>query len=203
QRDDGSWALYAGAPGDLSTTIECYFALRLTGDSGPHLSRARQFIAAHGGIARARVFTRIWLALCGEGGWDDPPARPIELMLLPRRAPLSIYRFASWARGTIVPLLILMNERPVRRVPAAVSLRELRGGPASPVAIAPRDAADRLFLAIDAVLRRYHRASWHPLRSRARGAAERWVVDHQEADGSWGGIQPPWVYSMMALHALG
>ena len=31
QRDDGSWALYAGAPGDLSTTIECYFALRLAG----------------------------------------------------------------------------------------------------------------------------------------------------------------------------
>jgi len=28
-------------------------------------------------------------------------------------------------------------------------------------------------------------------------------VEHQEADGSWGGIQPPWVYSMMALHSLG
>jgi squalene-hopene/tetraprenyl-beta-curcumene cyclase len=201
QRDDGSWGLYAGAPGDLSTTIECYFALRLTGDRGPHLARGRQFIAARGGLARARVFTRIWLALCGEWSWDDLPAMPIELMLVPPRAPLSIYRFASWARGTIVPLLVLMNDRPVRPVPASASLADLRIGAALP--IEPRDAADRVFLAIDAALRRYHRAPWHPLRSRARRAAERWLVDHQEADGSWGGIQPPWVYSMMALHTLG
>ena len=32
QRGDGSWAMYHGAPGDLSTTIECYFALKLAGD---------------------------------------------------------------------------------------------------------------------------------------------------------------------------
>ena len=43
QRADGSWAMYHGAPGDLSTTIECYFALKLAGDAAeaPHLSRAR------------------------------------------------------------------------------------------------------------------------------------------------------------------
>ena len=33
--------------------------------------------------------------------------------------------------------------------------------------------------------------------------AERWIVDRQEADGSWGGIQPPWVYSLIALHLRG
>ena len=33
QRDDGSWAMYHGAPGDLSTTIECYFALKLAGSA--------------------------------------------------------------------------------------------------------------------------------------------------------------------------
>jgi squalene-hopene/tetraprenyl-beta-curcumene cyclase len=33
--------------------------------------------------------------------------------------------------------------------------------------------------------------------------AERWIVQRQEADGSWGGIQPPWVYSLLALHLLG
>src|SRR5437763_7434866 len=32
QRDDGSWANFDGAPGDLSTTIEAYWALRLSGD---------------------------------------------------------------------------------------------------------------------------------------------------------------------------
>jgi squalene-hopene/tetraprenyl-beta-curcumene cyclase len=29
------------------------------------------------------------------------------------------------------------------------------------------------------------------------------VVERQEADGSWGGIQPPWVWSLIGLHALG
>src|SRR4051794_13238781 len=32
QRSDGTWANYYGGPGDLSTTIEAYAALRLAGD---------------------------------------------------------------------------------------------------------------------------------------------------------------------------
>src|SRR5436305_9476122 len=32
QRADGSWANFFGGPGDLSTTIEAYVALRLAGD---------------------------------------------------------------------------------------------------------------------------------------------------------------------------
>jgi squalene-hopene/tetraprenyl-beta-curcumene cyclase len=200
QRADGSWALYAGAPGDLSTTIECYFALKLAGDHGPHLDRAREFIVARGGIAGARVFTRIWLALCGEWPWDELPAMPLELVLLPPRAPVSIYRFASWARATIVPLLVLMDERPVRPVPPWATLADLRIGRATP---RPRDAVDAVFFALDALLRRYARLPWHPLRARGRRAAERWILEHQEADGSWGGIQPPTVYSLMALRTLG
>ena len=53
QREDGSWAMYHGAPGDLSTSIECYFALKLAGDppDAPHLTAAREFVRARGGIA--------------------------------------------------------------------------------------------------------------------------------------------------------
>jgi squalene-hopene/tetraprenyl-beta-curcumene cyclase len=35
-----------------------------------------------------------------------------------------------------------------------------------------------------------------------RRAAE-WIIARQEADGGWGGIQPPHVYSLMALHLMG
>jgi squalene-hopene/tetraprenyl-beta-curcumene cyclase len=203
QRADGSWAMYHGAPGDLSTTIECYFALKLAGDpaDAPHLSRARDFIRSRGGIAAARTFTRIWLALFGQWSWDDLPVMPPELMLLPPGAPLSIYRFSSWARGTIVPLLLLTDDRPVRAIPESARLDELRvpGAAARP----PRDNLDRLFLALDRALRYYGRLPVHPLRRRARKLAEEWILSHQEADGSWGGIQPPWVYSLMALHTLG
>ena len=117
------------------------------------------------------------------------------------RAPLSIYRFSSWARATIVPLLLLMNDRPVRPVPAAARLRSCASSASGPAA--PRNATDRVFFArVDRALHYYHRCRASAA-ARARAAAERWVVTHQEADGSWGGIQPPTVYSLMALHALG
>src|SRR3989442_39171 len=41
------------------------------------------------------------------------------------------------------------------------------------------------------------------LRRRAVTVAERWIRERQEADGSWGGIQPPWVWGIIALAALG
>jgi squalene-hopene/tetraprenyl-beta-curcumene cyclase len=43
----------------------------------------------------------------------------------------------------------------------------------------------------------------NPLRRRALVTAERWIRERQEADGSWGGIQPPWVWGIIALAALG
>ena len=30
-----------------------------------------------------------------------------------------------------------------------------------------------------------------------------WIIKHQDADGAWGGIQPPWIYSLLALHTEG
>jgi len=203
QRLDGSWAMYYGAPGDLSTTVECYFALKLAGDAeeASHMVRARAFIRERGGIARTRTFTRIWLALFGQWSWDELPAMPPELMLLPDSAPLSIYQFSSWARGTIVPLLLLMDSRPVRAIPDSARLDELRLTGAEPRV--PRDAIDRIALALDKALRWYGRTPIRAIRERARKAAETWIVSHQEADGSWGGIQPPWVYSLMALRAIG
>ena len=44
---------------------------------------------------------------------------------------------------------------------------------------------------------------WKPFRRLAIKKAERWIIAHQEADGSWGGIQPPWVYALIALNHLG
>ena len=116
QSPDGSWRMYYGAPGDLSTSIECYFALKLAGDSPdePHMARARDFILERGGVPRARVFTKIWLALFGQWDWKGTPAMPPDMMLLPKWAPFNIYRFASWARATIVPMTIILTLHPTR-----------------------------------------------------------------------------------------
>src|SRR5579875_1837955 len=62
QRADGTWANFWGGPGDLSTTIEAYVALRLAGDTpdDSHMVMAARWIRGEGGIEASRVFTRIW-----------------------------------------------------------------------------------------------------------------------------------------------
>jgi squalene-hopene/tetraprenyl-beta-curcumene cyclase len=202
QGADGSWANFAGGPGDLSTTVEAYWALRLVGDdpSASHMKRAAAWSREHGGPREARVFTHIWMALFGLWPWDEVPAIPPELMFLPRWFPLNPYDFACWARQTIVALMIVRTHRPSRQLP--FTLEEL--GPSDPVALAPAPSLPgRVLQVLDRLMRVYERHPIRPLRRAALGAAERWVVKRQEADGGWGGIQPPWVYSLMALHLQG
>jgi len=203
QRADGTWATFHGGPGDLSTTAEAYIALKLAGDptDADHMRTAAAFVRRSGGLEASRVFTRLWLALVGAWSWDDLPAMPPEVVLLPPSIPLNIYDFACWARQTIVPITVLAAHRPAR--PLTFGLDELRTG-VRPRGLRPglRDWAGRLTL-LDRVLRVYERRPIGPLRRAALARAERWIVQRQEADGSWGGIQPPWVYSLMALSVLG
>jgi squalene-hopene/tetraprenyl-beta-curcumene cyclase len=203
QRDEGSWGNFYGAPGDLSTTVESYAALRLCGDGtdAEHLVRAREWILAQGGVEKARVFTHMWLALFGLWSWDDVPALPPEMMLLPSRVPLNIYDFACWGRQTVAALTVVSAYRPQRPLP--FGLAELfTGGPRRPER-PPLTSISGWFGVMDSALKAYGRRPLGFLRRLALSRAESWIVARQEADGSWGGIQPPWVYSMMALDLRG
>ena len=128
QRPDGTWAKFHGGPGDLSTTVEAYWALRLAGEDpqADHMLAAAAFIRAEGGIERVRVFTHVWLALFGLWSWDEVPALPAEVILLPRWVPLNMYDFACWARQTIVALSVVKAHRPTRALP--FDLAELHTG---------------------------------------------------------------------------
>ncbi|MER7152628.1 squalene--hopene cyclase [Streptomyces lydicus] len=206
QRPDGTWATFYGGPGELSATVEAYVALRLAGDApdAPHMARASAWIREQGGVAAARVFTRIWLALFGWWKWDDLPELPPELLYLPKWFPLNIYDFGCWARQTIVPLTIVSAKRPVR--PAPFALDELHidpRRPAPPRPLAPATSWDGLFQRLDKALHLYHKVALRKLRGAAMRAAARWIIERQENDGCWGGIQPPAVYSVIALHLLG
>ncbi|MFI6581489.1 squalene--hopene cyclase [Embleya sp. NPDC050493] len=203
QRSDGTWATFFGGPADLSVTVEAYVALKLAGDDvdAKHMAAAAAFIREGGGIANTRVFTRFWLAFFGWWSWDDLPVLPPEIIHLPKWFPLNVYDFACWARQTIVPLTIVSSMRPVR--PAPFDLAELR--PTGVVKGRPTadDPWSKVFRALDAVLHQYHKAPFKPFRQAARRKAAQWIVQRQEADGGWGGIQPPWVYSLIALRLMG
>ncbi|MET9427208.1 squalene--hopene cyclase [Streptomyces sp. NPDC003036] len=206
QREDGTWATFWGGPGELSATVEAYVALRLAGDppDAPHMARAAAWIREQGGIAASRVFTRIWLALFGWWRWEDLPELPPELIYLPPWFPLNIYDFGQWARQTIVPLTIVSAKRPVR--PAPFALDELHTDPRRPNPprpLAPAASWEGFFQRLDKALHAYHRIAPRRLRKAAMNAAARWIVERQENDGCWGGIQPPAVYSLIALRLLG
>ncbi|SDK81234.1 squalene-hopene/tetraprenyl-beta-curcumene cyclase [Actinopolyspora mzabensis] len=206
QRADGTWAAFHDGPGELSTTVEAYIALKLAGDEvdEEHMVAARRWIRRCGGIERTRVFTRIWLAMFGQWPWDELPAMPPEIVMLPSWVPLNLADWGCWARQTIVPLTIVSALRPRREL--GVDTAELRTG-TRPVGRVRENAGnsrwEAVFNGLDRVLHVYQRHPFRLLRGQAMRRAAEWIVARQEADGSWGGIQPPWVYSLLALNLLG
>jgi squalene-hopene/tetraprenyl-beta-curcumene cyclase len=197
QKPDGTWSIYWEGETNLAATVEAYTALRMAGlgPDDPRLTRAREYITEKGGIGAARVFTRIWLALFGLWPWREIQAIPPELVLLRPELPFSVYDFGCWARQTVVALSIVMHYRPVRQLPEERVARELDLGP-----IPRRPSAWNL---ADSFLRWYNGQPLQPGRLRALKYAERWLIDRQELDGSWGGIQPPWVWALIALACRG
>jgi len=209
QRADGTWGNWFDGPAELSTSIEAYTALKIAGvpAGAPEMVRARTWILSQGGVEKARVFTKIWFAMLGEWDWRGVPVLPVEFVLIPPRSPISIYSFGCWARQTIVPLAIVMAERPVVPLAPEQHIDELfvhgRASADLRVPTLKHTARARFFMLADKLLRSYARLPFHPGRRHAIRVAERWILDRQEADGSWGGIQPPWVYSLIALKLRG
>ena len=121
-------------------------------------------------------------------------------MLLPPSVPLNIYDFGCWARQTVVALTVVNAHRPVREL--SIDIDELDLGPA-PAARHSLATWAGCFDLLDRALHYYELRPIGFLRRYSLGKAERWIIKRQEADGSWGGIQPPWVYSLIALHLQG
>jgi squalene-hopene/tetraprenyl-beta-curcumene cyclase len=211
QRSDGSWETYFNAPsGDINATVEAYAALRVSGagEDDPPVRRAREWILANGGLRKIRVFTRIWLALIGEWPWEHTPNLPPEVIRLPLWIPFNIYHFASWARATLVPLAVLSARRHVRSLPQERRLDELFPGGRntfdySMVRRGSWFSWSGVFSVADRLLHGLQRMGVTPGRRAAVSRCLEWIVRHQDADGAWGGIQPPWIYSLMALRAEG
>lgn len=206
QRDHGGWELFYGDGGDLSTSVEAYMALRLLGvaASDPALKKARDLILKKGGISKSRVFTKFHLALIGCYDWRGVPSIPPWIMLLPENFPFTIYEMSSWARGSTVPLLIVFDKKPVFKVNPNINLDELyTEGIANVKYQFPQnnDWTD-VFLGLDEAFKLGEKLNLVPFREEGLAAAEKWVLERQEATGDWGGIIPAMLNSLLALRAL-
>lgn len=215
QRTDGAWGIYFEAPnGDINATVEAYAALRSLGhsDDEPALARALAWIHSKGGLRNVRVFTRYWLAVIGEWPWEKTPNIPPEVIWFPVWFPFSIYNFAQWARATLMPIAVLSAHRPTRPLPPGNRLDALfpHGRETFDYDLPQKAEAglwDAFFRGADKVLHRLQGKGSRPPKGFVRRAAIsrtlEWMVRHQDFDGGWGGIQPPWIYGLMALHVEG
>lgn len=204
QHPDGTWAIFTDGPSDLNATVEAYVALKLMGykETDTRMQRAKEFIQSEGGVYSTRVFTRLWLALVGEVPWNKLPVVPPEIMYLGKNVPLNIYDFASWARPTIVALTIVMTHRPVYPLPPETRVPELFDTDVPPHPPRAKGGDSKFFIWLDKVLKMYHKSPFHPGRKTAEKKAITWLIERQAEDGSVAGIQPPWFYTLLALHVL-
>jgi squalene-hopene/tetraprenyl-beta-curcumene cyclase len=209
QLPDGGWDLFPGSPSDISATVKAYFALKLVGHGPdePFMAKARENILAKGGVTKANVFTKITLALFGQYDWRGIPAMPIEIMLLPRQSYFNIYEVSYWSRTVIVPLCILMDLKPVCRIPEAARIDELYV-PSRAEADLRFPLGDQLiswknfFIGLDRLLPNLENWAPRPFRARARQRALAWTLTRM-GPGGLGGIYPAMANAVMALHTLG
>jgi squalene-hopene/tetraprenyl-beta-curcumene cyclase len=132
---------------------------------------------------------------------------PPELILMPKWAPLNIYVLASWARATLLPMLVVRHHEPVYALPNGRRdrnnnfLDELWVDPTNKeVPFAPalwdlccgsnRDAVKLAFTLGDTFLGQLGGLRKGPQRRLALRRCIDWLLEHQEEAGDWGGIFP-------------
>lgn len=214
QLPEGGWAMYPGGRAEVSGSVKAYFALKLTGHdpSTEYMRRARATIMANGGADAVNSFTRFYLALLGQISYEQCPAVPPELVLLPKWFPLNIQAFSAWSRTIIVPLTIISASRPVRRIEPRRGIRELfleepeNWPPLRCPGLQNNSGMfswDSFFRAADRTFKWLQRRRLLPTRRRAVMAAERWMLARFDRSDGLGAIYPPIVWSIVAMKCLG
>ncbi len=213
QTNRGGWTLYHGGPEEHSATIEAYFTLKLCGvdQNDPRMIQAKKLILEKGGIETSRIFTKINLAMFGEYSWEKIPCISPELMLQPRKTPFNIYEFSSWSRAVIIPLLIIFDQKPTAPLKENEKLGELWEGLTQPsrrkqiqeFLLDKKWNLEKIFRLVQAGLFIYEKSPIKPLRQKALKMAEKWILEHQDPNGNWGGIFPAMTNALVALKLRG
>ncbi|MCH7988329.1 MAG: squalene--hopene cyclase, partial [Planctomycetes bacterium] len=218
QLPEGGWASYPGGPLEISVSVKAYFALKLTGRSADaeFMQRARSAILEAGGAEKINSFSRYYLALLGVISYEQCPAVPPELILIPNWMPLNIYEMSAWSRTIVVPLSLLWAFRPDRAIPEEQSIRELFVDEPEklPMCMGPSGALDetsrktwidwnRFFNRLDRFLKFLERCRLRPFRKLAVRRATDWILQRFENSDGLGAIFPPIVWSVIALKCLG
>ena len=209
QGEHGGWPLYHAGAFDISASVKAYFCLKMIGDDidAPHMVRGREAIRAHGGANACNVFTRIQLALYGDMSWSEIPIMPAEIILLPRWFPITLGKMSYWARTVIVPLLVLMSERPRARNARGVHVPELFENAQAVPRSSKAAKLDPLWVhgfgALDGVLKALAPVWPKGLRRKALDRCRDFVVERLNGEDGLGAIYPAMANSVMMFDLMG
>ncbi|SFG98377.1 sporulene cyclase [Desulfotomaculum arcticum] len=202
QDPSGAWKLFYDEPeGNLSATIECYYALLLTGYTSkddPQMQKARDFILSKGGPHQAGSGTKAILALTGHYPWENTPEFPVEMILLPTWAPFNIYDFVSYNRVHLAPLMICRDKKFILPLTDGPDLSDLY--PSTP---APQvDLPSFLLKAIKSGLKNIPLPT-KEIHDLALSKLERFTLARTEIDGTLYSYFTSTFFMIFALLALG
>ena len=211
QNEDGGWSLYPGGASNINYGVKAYMALKLMGWSKDHpvLTRAREWVLAHGGVVECNTFTKIYLCSLGQYDYDAVPAIPPEIVLFPNWFYFNIYEISSWSRGILVPLSIIYAKKPFKKLAPEQGIEELFVGGRANADLRlhwdkRRPASWRnFFLACDRLFHLAERVHIRPLRKAALRKAEAWMLERFEKSDGLGAIYPAMLNSIVALRVLG
>lgn len=128
QQSGGHWVPIEDAnqnSGDLGASIVNYWALKALGvdiNSGP-MKRARAFIVKNGGLDKAPVKCKMFLALFNNYEWDKLPKIPLGLF--GNYLPVSADQFAQWISPHLRPMAYLRKYKINKHLGGMFSLKEL------------------------------------------------------------------------------
>jgi squalene-hopene/tetraprenyl-beta-curcumene cyclase len=218
QLPGGGWAMFPGGLLEISASVKAYWALKIVGDhpDAEHMVRAREAIRAAGGAEKVNSFTRYYFALLGIISYQQCPAVPPEIMLLPSWMPFNIYEMSSWSRTILVPLSLLWAFQPSVKLPPEQQFRELflKTPEELPVVMPPSEQLDEMtqktkidwaaiFRGVDRGWKGLEKLRLMPLRKRCIKLAADWMLERFADSDGLGAIFPPIVWSVVALRCLG
>ncbi len=205
QNKDGGWPLFFDGDSDISASVKAYYALKLSGlkNNNPSLVKAKTFILKNGGAENVNVFTRISLALFGQISWHSIPYMPVEIINFPKWFPFNIYKISYWSRTVLIPLLVIMNKKPLANNPNNISIEELFINPNKSPSVKAVDSYgffSSLFLVLDKMARFFFpNFISKNYKRKCIDYIYQWVSERLNGVDGLGGIFPAMVNALIAF----
>ncbi|WP_128894047.1 squalene--hopene cyclase [Longirhabdus pacifica] len=213
QQANGSWKVFPDEKGgNLEASVEAYYALlysHYVKADDPRMLRAKQFILSRGGLNKVKsLMTQMILAVTGQYSWDRFPPIPIEMMILPTNSPIHFYDFSGYARVHIASLLILYTKKFAIVHPSTPQIQDMIDNAIAtrPFNTSQRKSSTKFPHVLMSNIKTYiKQLSVKPeqLRSKAMKAAERFLLERIEGDGTLYSYASSTFLMVYALSSLG